>query len=68
MKKMILVIMVTVLMSIPAAAYASQSITEKQDLEQQIMQENKVNNHEYKQQLWLDSSEEIHSNAPQLWL
>lgn len=68
MKKMILVIAVTVLMSIPAAAYASQSITEKQDLEQQIMQENKVNNHEYKQQLWLDSSEEIHSNVPQLWL
>lgn len=68
MKKMILVIAVTVLMSIPAAAYASQSITEKQDLEQRIMQENKVNNHEYKQQLWLDSSEEIHSNVPQLWL
>ncbi len=70
MKKMILVLAVTVLMSIPAAAYASQSASEKADLTQreQTSTEYKVNNHEYKQQLWLDSSEEIHSNEPQLWL
>lgn len=70
MKKMILVLAVTVLMSIPAAAYASQSISEKENLiqKEQVSQEYKVNNHEYKQQLWLDSSEENHSNEPQLWL
>lgn len=70
MKKIILILAVVVSISVPAAAYASQSITEKENLIQKglVAQEYKVNNHEYRQQLWLNSTEDIHSNEPQLWL
>lgn len=70
MKKIVLILTVAISMMVPAAAYASQSIPENkiQILNEQVAQEYNVDNHDYKQQLWLDSSEERHSNKPQLFL
>jgi len=70
MKMKVLVLVVVISMIVPAAAYASQSITENeiQILKEQVDQEYNVDNHDYKQQLWLNSSEDIHSNKPQLFL
>jgi hypothetical protein len=70
MKMKVLVLAVVISMIVPAAAYASQSITENeiQILKEQVDQEYNVDNHDYKQQLWLNSSEDIHSNKPQLFL
>jgi hypothetical protein len=70
MKKIIAIAAVIAALSAPAAAYASQSAAEigKPVLGGQAVQEYKTDNHEYRQQLWLDSSYNIHSNEPQLWL
>jgi opacity protein-like surface antigen len=70
MKKIIVIAAVIAALSAPAAAYASQSAAEsvKTVLGGTAVQEYKVDNHEYRQQLWMDSSDNIHSNEPQLWL
>jgi Ni/Co efflux regulator RcnB len=70
MKKIILTLAIIAAIAAPAAAYASQtaSATESAAQKRQVTREYQVNNHEYRQELWLDSSAEIHSNEPQLWL
>lgn len=67
MKKIMIMLITVIALSAPAAVYAAQ-------LSENLRQENEaarafaVDNHEYRQQLWLDSSEENHSNQPRLWL
>jgi type II secretory pathway pseudopilin PulG len=70
MKKIILTLAIIAAISAPAAAFASQTVltAENAAQKQQVTRQYQVNNHEYRQQLWLDSSPEVHSNEPQLWL
>lgn len=62
MKKLMIMLVTVIALSAPAAVYASQ-ISENLRQEKEAAREYVVNNHEYKQQLWLDSAEENHSNT-----
>ena len=68
MKKIMILLVTVIALSAPAAVYASQSISENLREKQLAAKEYVVDNHEYRQQLWLDSAEENHSNQPKLWL
>lgn len=70
-KKIILILTVTVIVTIPVLAYISNSLEDKENLivkERKFTQEYKVGSYKYRQQLWLDSSEDEYSNKPKFWL
>lgn len=71
MKKIISIIAIITALSIPAVAYASQSLNNDGNLvrAQQVTQSYKAaDNHDYRQPVWLDSSNNGHFYEPQLWL
>jgi uncharacterized protein YxeA len=70
MRKIISIIAIIAALSVPAAAYASQSINidGNSGKTQEATQNLKADNHDYRQPVWLDSSDNGHYYEPQLWL
>jgi hypothetical protein len=56
-------------LSVPMAAYASQTAYEGNSVKAQaITQSFNSDNHDYRQPVWLDSSDNGHFHEPPLWL
>lgn len=69
MKKIISIIAIIAALSLPAAAYASQSVNEGNSVKEKAATEiPNADNHAYRQPVWLDSSDNGHFHEPQLWL
>lgn len=69
MKKIISIIAIVAALSVPAAAYASQSVNEGILVKaQEATQSINSDNHAYRQPVWLDSSDNGHFHEPKLWL
>jgi predicted aspartyl protease len=70
MKKIVSIIAIIAALSVPAAAYASQSVNNNENLNkaQQISQSSIADNHDYRQPVWLESSDNGHYYEPPLWL
>jgi predicted aspartyl protease len=70
MKKIVSIITIIAALSIPAVAYASQSVNNNESLNkvQQISRSSIAEDHDYRQPVWLDSSNNGHYYEPQLWL
>lgn len=69
MKKIISIIAILAALSVPAAAYASQSANEGNFVKaQEAVQSFISDNHDYRQPVWLDSSDNGHYHEPKLWL